>query len=600
MDEDQGPSNIARPEDTDRNWSVANFISGSKRMFLTRDGLIGDYNYGHLFRPNLPFMKKSDHVAPFFGLNDRMPVVLAVLLGLQHALAMLAGVITPPLIMSGATGVNLSTTEQQYLVSTALIVSGTLSLIQITRFRILNTPYYLGTGLLSVVGISFAIIPVASGAFTQMYADGYCELDSEGNRLPCPKAYGAVLGTAALCALIEVCMAFVPPRMLLKVFPPIVTGPTVTLIGVSLIETGFSNWAGGSGACMDRPETGFFSMCPNTAAPHPLPWGSAEFLGLGFSVFATILLCERFGSPIMKSTSVICGLLVGCIIAAACNYFDRSGIDSAPAISYTWVHTFPLSLYGPLVLPCLTVYIICACEAIGDITATCDVSRLEVTGATYESRIQGGVLADGINGALAALMTITPVTTFAQNNGVIALTRCANRTAGYFCCFFLIVMGVFAKFAAALVAIPSAVLGGMTTFLFASVAVSGLAIVARSVPFNRRNRFILTAGFALGYGATLKSDYFSYFFTYDGPNKSLKGFLNAIDIIMESGFVVTAFVCTFLNLVLPEEDEPTLAQEVTRTATPVAASSSSAAADGFSGKPVGLESGAHAVGPEKL
>jgi hypothetical protein len=45
----------------------------------------------------------------------------------------------------------------------------------------------------------------------------------------------------------------------------------------------------------------------------------------------------------------------------------------------------------------------------------------------------GGILADGINGLLAALMTITPMSTFAQNNGVIALTRCANRKAGYFC-----------------------------------------------------------------------------------------------------------------------------------------------------------------------
>lgn len=61
--------------------------------------------------------------------------------------------------------------------------------------------------------------------------------------------------------------------------------------------------------------------------------------------------------------------------------------------------------------PLLAVYIICATEAIGDITATCDVSRLEVEGRLFESRIQGGVLADGINGVLAALMTITPMTT---------------------------------------------------------------------------------------------------------------------------------------------------------------------------------------------
>jgi len=81
----------------------------------------------------------------------------------------------------------------------------------------------------------------------------------------------------------------------------------------------------------------------------------------------------------------------------------------------------------------LVIYIISACEAVGDITATCDVSSLEVEGPIFESRIQGGILADGINGLLAALMTITPMSTFAQNNGVIALTRCANRKAGYCC-----------------------------------------------------------------------------------------------------------------------------------------------------------------------
>jgi uric acid-xanthine permease len=93
------------------------------------------------------------------------------------------------------------------------------------------------------------------------------------------------------------------------------------------------------------------------------------------------------------------------------------------------------------------------------------VSRLEVEGRAFESRIQGGVLADGLNGVLAALGTITPMSTFAQNNGVIALTRCANRTAGYWCCFFLVIMGIFSKFAAALVSIPSSVIGVSTRLL---------------------------------------------------------------------------------------------------------------------------------------
>ncbi|KAK4642373.1 hypothetical protein QC761_508180 [Podospora bellae-mahoneyi] len=553
MDEDQGPSQIV-PGQTPKK-TFGDRLNTIRKTFTTKEGLIGDYDYAFLFRPNLPFMAKSDKAPPFFGLNDRMPVVLALILGFQHALAMLAGIITPPIIMSGAGGVNLTTEQTQYLVSTALIVSGLLSAIQITRVHIKGTPYYIGTGLISVVGISFAIIPVATGAFNQMYENGFCQKDELGAKLPCPDAYGAVLGTAALCALLEIALSFMPPKIMLRIFPPIVTGPTVMLIGIHLIESGFKNWAGGSGLCAEKNPAEFFARCPDISAPNALPWGSPEYLGLGFSVFVTIILCERFGSPIMKSTSVIIGLLTGCIIAAATGYFNRAGIDNAPVASFIWVKTFKLTLYGPLVLPLMAVFIICACEAIGDITATCDVSRLEVEGKLYESRIQGGVLADGINGMLAALCTITPVTTFAQNNGVIALTRCANRSAGYCCCFFLVIMGVFAKFAASLVAIPSAVLGGMTTFLFTAVAVSGMAIITKGVPFNRRNRFILTAGLALGYGATLVPNYFENVFSYSGENKGLQGFLDAISLIMETGFAVTAMICMILNLTLPMEVE---------------------------------------------
>ncbi|KAL2862672.1 nucleobase:cation symporter-2 family protein [Aspergillus lucknowensis] len=513
------------------------------KKFTTRDGLLGDYDYGFLFRPELPLMKKDPRPAPFFGLNEKIPVVLAFLLGLQHALAMLAGVVTPPLILSSS--LSLSADLQQYLVSTSLIVCGFLSMVQITRFHIYKTPYYIGSGVLSVMGVSFAIISVASGAFNQMYSNGFCPVAEDGTRLPCPEAYGALIGTSACCALVEILLAFVPPKVMQKIFPPIVTGPTVMLIGINLIGTGFKDWAGGS-SCMD-------GLCPSEAAPRPLPWGSPEFIGLGFLVFVSIILCERFGSPIMKSCSVVIGLLVGCIVAAACGYFSRDNIDSAPVASFVWVKTFPLSVYGPMVLPIIAVFIICACECIGDVTATCDVSRLEVRGGAFESRLQGAVLADGLNSVIAALATMTPMTTFAQNNGVIALTRCANRTAGYCCCTILIIAGIFAKFAAAIVAIPNPVMGGMKTFLFASVVISGQAIVAKA-PFTRRNRFILTASMALGYGATLVPTWFANVFP-PTANRDLEGFENAIELVLETGFAVTAFVAMLLNAIMPAEVE---------------------------------------------
>ena len=331
---------------------------------------------------------------------------------------MLAGVITPPIIIASASGANLGNADAQYLVSTSLIVCGILSSIQITRFHIYRTPYYVGTGLISVVGTSFAVIPVASGAFKQMYSTGFCPSAADGTPLPCPKGYGALLGTACVCALLEIALSFTSPKYLKKFFPPLITGPTVTLIGVSLIQSGFQDWAGGSGGCIARTDPGtLYSVCPQLGAPHALPWGSAEYVGLGFSVFVTIIICERFGAPIMKSCAVVLGLLVGCIIAGATGYFDSSGITAAPVASFIWVKTFPLSVYGPIVLPLLAVYIVLMMEAIGDITATCDVSNLEVDGKLFDSRIQGGVLADGFNGLLAGLCTITPMSTFAQNNG---------------------------------------------------------------------------------------------------------------------------------------------------------------------------------------
>lgn len=196
--------------------------------------------------------------------------------------------------------------------------------------------YYIGTGVISMVGVSFSIISIATKAVNQMYQNGFCPTSEDGTKLPCPDAYGAFLGTSACCALVEVVMAFIPPQAIKKIFPPIVTGPTVMLIGVSLLQTGFEDWAGGSSDCMSRPSSGMYSKCPTVDAPHALPWGSAEFIGLGFSVYVTIILCERFGAPIMKSCAVIIGLLVGCIIAAACGYFDRTDIDQVCSNCFSW------------------------------------------------------------------------------------------------------------------------------------------------------------------------------------------------------------------------------------------------------------------------
>ena len=91
-------------------------------------------------------------------------------------------------------------------------------------------------------------------------------------------------------------------------------------------------------------------------------------------------------------------------------------------------------------------------------------------------------------------------------------------------------------------------------FLFCAVAVAGMAIIARA-PFNRRNRFILTASLSVGFGAILVPNWFSFVFTYKGNNRALMGFFDAIILIMETGFAVTALLAMILNLSIGEEVE---------------------------------------------
>ena len=117
-------------------------------------------------------------------------------------------------------------------------------------------------------------------------------------------------------------------------YPP---GTAILLIGASLVgSSGALDWGGGSNGCQNFPTSGIFQLCPTTLAPRPLPWGSPEFIGLGFLSFVSILLTELFGSPFLKNISIIVGLAVGCIVAGAAGYIDGSSIKTAPAITFLW------------------------------------------------------------------------------------------------------------------------------------------------------------------------------------------------------------------------------------------------------------------------
>lgn len=203
-------------------------------------------------------------------------------------------------------------------------------------------------------------------------------------------------------------------------------------------------------------------------------------------------------------------------------------------------------------------------ETVGDISATYEASNLDVTSQKFMNSIQGGLASDSMCSLLSGLFTTMPNTTFSQNNGVIALTKCAARRAGYACGFWLIVMGVFGKFAGLITSIPDCVIGGMTIFLFANVLASGIALAATIELSSRRNKFILALSLAIGVGVTVwpfafqdmrGSSYTANFWRCDDCSETMKGVRNGVSIFLSTGYCVGTVVAMLLNAILPADAE---------------------------------------------
>lgn len=287
-----------------------------------------------------------------------------------------------------------------------------------------------------------------------------------------------------------------------------------------------------------------------------LVYGSTEYIGLGFSVMAFLVVIELFGSVFMKNCNVVLALLFGYFVAGISRY-DSGGeslkyvlsdkIVSAEPFTFLWVETFPLGFYAPAVIPLLIAYLVTTVETVGDITAVFEVSELDTSSEEYEKSIQGGLTSDAFSSILSALFTSMPNTTFSQNNGVIALTKCASRRAGVACGIWLILMGIFGKVAGILTSIPDCVLGGMTIFLFSNVLVSGITLANQCELHKRRTKFIFALSLAIGVGVTVwpyafqdmrASGYTAAFWTCKDCSNGMKGLRNGVSIFLSTGYVM--------------------------------------------------------------
>ena len=158
-------------------------------------------------------------------------------------------------------------------------------------------------------------------------------------------------------------------------------------------------------------------------------------------------------------------------------------------------------------LPFILIYILTAIETVVDLTATSAVSGEPVSGGVYVRRIQGGVLGDGINSLIAAVLNTFPNTTFSQNNGVIQMTGVGSRYVGFYVAGIFVILGLLPFVGGIFQSIPQPVLGGATLVLFGSIAVAGLNIVV-SAGLDRRSIIIVAVSLGLGLGVIFAPEIF--------------------------------------------------------------------------------------------
>ncbi|EOX3334604.1 uracil-xanthine permease family protein [Vibrio cholerae] len=459
-----------------------------------------------------PTSRKADLV---YQLNDRPPLPQTLFAALQHLLAMFVAVITPSLIICQSLGVPADQTNT--IISMSLFASGLSSFIQIRTFG------PIGSGLLSIQGTSFNFLGPIIGAGLALKAGG-ADIET---------MMAAIFGTILVASSAEILLSRVL-QFAQRVITPLVSGIVVTLIGLTLVQVGLISMGGGYAAMADGS------------------FGSLDKLALAGTVLAIIVLLNRAHNPYVRVASIVIAMLVGYVMAYLMGMVNTDNLAPTQLIALPIPMQYGLGFDWSLFIPLLLIFLITALEAIGDITATSEVSGEPVKGPVYMKRIKGGVLADGLNSALAAVFNSFPNSTFSQNNGVILLTGVASRYVGYFIAGMLVLLGLFPGVASFVQLIPEPVLGGATIVMFGTIAAAGVRIISR-VDLDRRAILIMALSFSMGLGIAQKPEILQFMPEF-------------IKNLFSSGVAAGGITAIVLNLLLPEVRRDENAASVTETA----------------------------------
>ncbi|WFM71466.1 nucleobase:cation symporter-2 family protein [Halomonas sp. CKK8] len=422
---------------------------------------------------------------------DAMPPLgRAIPLGLQHVLAMFVGNVTVPIIIAGAA--DLSAEQTTFMIQAAMFVAGVATLVQSLGLG------PIGARLPIVMGTSFGFVPVLIPIAVGMGL---------------PAALGAALCGGVAMALVGL---FLPWFRFL--FPPVVTGTFVIMLGTLLMPVGLAYVGGGFGA---------------------EDFGASHHLLLAGLVLVITLGLHQFGRGIWSEAAPLIGLLAGYATATAFGLVDFSAIGSAAWISLPTPLAIGLEFHWAAVLPVVLLAVVTCAESIGDIAGT---TAGGLDRAPTPKELSGGVMADGLASVFAAIFNAFPQISFSQNVGMVALTGVVSRFVVAIGGAFLVIAGLLPKLGAIVSSIPNAVLGGAVVIMFGMIASAGIKMLSH-ISFNKRNMVIIGVSLSAAIGLPAQ----------EGLYADLSDNLQAI---IESGLIPGALCAIVLNLILPREERP--------------------------------------------
>jgi NCS2 family nucleobase:cation symporter-2 len=339
---------------------------------------------------------------------------------------------------------------------------------------------------------------------------------------------------------------------MLRFFPPVVTGTIIAVIGISLMRIGI-NWIFGNPVGPTAPsivDPAYLKWLADVTSPGsalpPLPKGLAlmptvpnpkyaDLTGVGIAalVLAAILLIAKYARGFVANISVLLGIVIGAVVAAALGLMNFDKVGQAAWVDIVLPFQFGMPQFDPVLILTMTlIMIVVMIESTGMFLALGEMTGRKIG----QADLARGLRTDGLGTLIGGIFNTFPYTSFSQNVGLVAVTGVRSRFVCVAGGAILVVLGLLPKMAALVESLPTVVLGGAGLVMFGMVAATGIRILG-AVDFktNRHNALVVAISIGIGMIPLIAPNFKQWM-----PH--------AIHPVIESGILLASISAVLLNL----------------------------------------------------